>query len=126
MSAFTEAMVETKAKDAYDAFSGALRFSSVPDGRETWAELHPHLRDAWIAATRATLNTALTALTDSSVILPREPTEAMVIAAMEWGLVWMKQHNVTALSPFKDYPPVAETTRGMYRAMRDAALGGKE
>jgi hypothetical protein len=51
------------------------------------------------------------------VTVPAEPTDAMVIAAMEWALDWMKQNGVDGLSPFKDYPPVTETTQGMYRAM---------
>lgn len=51
------------------------------------------------------------------VIVPKEPTDRQVAAALEWALDWMKQHGVDGLSPFKDYPPVAETTRGMYRAM---------
>jgi hypothetical protein len=55
------------------------------------------------------------------VVVPKEPTDAQVINALDWALEWMRQHKVDGLSPFKDYPPVGETTRGMYRAMIVAA-----
>lgn len=55
-------------------------------------------------------------------LVPVEPTTAQHIAAMEFALDHMKEHGVTALSPFSDYPPLRETTAGMYRAMVGAAL----
>lgn len=47
----------------------------------------------------------------------REATDEQIIAALEWSLEWMRRHNVDGLSPFKDYPPVKETIKGMYSAM---------
>jgi hypothetical protein len=58
---------------------------------------------------------------DGFTIVPKEPTDAQVINALDWALEWMRQHKVDGLSPFKDYPPVRETTKGMYRAMILAA-----
>lgn len=55
--------------------------------------------------------------------VPAEPTTAQHIAAMEFALAHMRAHGVTSLSPFKDYPPLRETTAGMYRAMV-CAVGG--
>jgi hypothetical protein len=55
------------------------------------------------------------------VVVPREPTDEMIVAALEWSLEWMRGHKVDGLSPFKDYPPVKETTAGMYRAMLAAS-----
>lgn len=49
------------------------------------------------------------------------PTDAQIIAALEWSLEWMRKHGVDGLSPFKDYPPVKETIRGMYQVMVAAA-----
>jgi hypothetical protein len=56
-------------------------------------------------------------------LVPAEPTTAQHIAAMEFALAHMKAHGVTSLSPFKDYPPLRETTAGMYRAMVGAVCG---
>lgn len=53
-------------------------------------------------------------------IVPKEPTNAQIIAALEFALAWMSQNGVDGLSPFKDYPPPGETAKGMYRAMLDA------
>lgn len=58
---------------------------------------------------------------DGLVIVPIEPTLAQHIAAMEFALAHMESYGVTALSPFTDYPPLRETTAGMYRAMVGAA-----
>ncbi len=58
---------------------------------------------------------------DGLVLVPKEPTTKQHIAAMEFALAHMKAHGVTSLSPFKDYPPLRETTAGMYRAMLTAA-----
>jgi hypothetical protein len=55
------------------------------------------------------------------MLVPKEPTDAQVTNALYWALEWMRQHKVDGLSPFKDYPPVKDTTRGMYRAMILAA-----
>jgi len=58
---------------------------------------------------------------DGWQLVPMQPTAEQHIAAMEFALEHMKSHGVTALSPFKDYPPLRETTAGMYRAMIAAA-----
>jgi hypothetical protein len=52
----------------------------------------------------------------------RDPSIGQHIAAMEFAMAHMKAYGVTALSPFEDYPPLRETTAGMYRAMIDAAM----
>lgn len=54
-------------------------------------------------------------------VVPREPTNEMLIASHEAALAWMKQHGVDGLSPFKDYPSPTATTRVCYIAMIDAA-----
>jgi hypothetical protein len=54
-------------------------------------------------------------------LAPKEPTDAQVIAGLEWSLEWMRAHKVDGLSPFKDYPPVKDTIKGMYAAMIAAA-----
>jgi hypothetical protein len=51
----------------------------------------------------------------------REPTDRQVMAALAWALDWMKENGVDHLSPYEDFPNVGETTRGMWRAMVDAA-----
>lgn len=53
--------------------------------------------------------------------VPERPTDAQTIPALEWSLEWMRAHNVDDLSPFKDYPPVKDTIKGMYAAMLAAA-----
>lgn len=58
---------------------------------------------------------------DGVALVPLEPTLAQHTAAMEFAIAHMKAHGVTSLSPFKDYPPLRETTAGMYRAMVSAA-----
>ena len=58
---------------------------------------------------------------DGMALVPKEPTLEQHIAAMEFALAHMEAHGVTSLSPFEDYPPLRETTAGMYRAMLAAA-----
>jgi hypothetical protein len=53
--------------------------------------------------------------------VPTHPSDEQIISALEWSLEWMRAHNVVGLSPFKDYPPVKETIKGMYAAMLAAA-----
>lgn len=53
--------------------------------------------------------------------VPTEPTNEMVAAALKVSLEIMKEHGVTGLSPFEDYPNPVETTRRMLRAAIDAA-----
>ena len=55
-------------------------------------------------------------------VVPREPTNEMLVAALGRALEWMKENGVTGLSPFCDYPSPTETTRQVYRAMLAAAL----
>ena len=56
---------------------------------------------------------ALTAALSDQVVVPKEPTDAQIISALEWSLEWMRVHKVDGLSPFKDYPPVKDTIKGM-------------
>lgn len=56
-------------------------------------------------------------MTSSPGVATERPTDAQIIAALEWSLEWMRKHNVDGLSPFKDYPPVKETIAGMYQVM---------
>lgn len=48
------------------------------------------------------------------------PTTEMLIAGLERGLAWMKEHGVNALSPWQDYPRPVDTLRVVYTAMREA------
>lgn len=49
-------------------------------------------------------------------LVPVEPTDEMIAAALKESLEIMKEHGVTGLSPFEDYPDPVETTRRMLRA----------
>lgn len=66
---------------------------------------------------KAEIRAALTAALSDQVVVPKEPTDAQIISALEWSLEWMRAHKVDGLSPFKDYPPVKDTIKGMYAAM---------
>ena len=59
-------------------------------------------------------------------IVPVELMDEQYTAAMQFALDHMAKHNVTGLSPFSDYPPLQETTAGMYRAMITAAQAEQE
>jgi hypothetical protein len=77
--------------------------------------LHSHYADCSEDESREKL---LKALDDAGfVIVPKEPTNAMICAALEASLDIMAETGVNALSPFKDYPPPGEVTKRCYRAM---------
>ena len=100
---FTEALVEivARAMQADDS-----------DFRDEWADIPEYKREYWLSMARA----ALRALTDSgSVILPREPSNEMKTAAFMWWL-----DNCENDRGYND-----ARTISLYRAMRDAAMGGK-
>jgi len=80
------------------------------------ARIYPKLTEAVLSALAA----------EGFVVVPKEPSIAQHIAAMEFALGHMKAYGVDGLSPFKDYPPLRETTAGMYRAMLQAAQGGED
>jgi hypothetical protein len=114
---FTEAMVET----FYAAFTKYMRGVDEP-----W------LRERQMDGVRC----GLTALTDSgSVILPREADDNSIEAGMEafWDTwpafrAWVKaqgdnRYPFTADGDLVTVP--SEPFEAFYRAMRDAALGGK-
>jgi hypothetical protein len=96
-----------------DYFDGARQFLSDPEMIDTFKRWSAALRSPDVAATPP----------EGWRLVPAEPTTAQHIAAMEFALAHMKAHGVTSLSPFKDYPPLRETTAGMYRAMVGAVCG---
>ena len=51
------------------------------------------------------------------VIVPKEPSDSMLAAALQSSLDMMKECGVDGLSPFEDYPSPAELTKRAYRAM---------
>lgn len=51
------------------------------------------------------------------VTVPREPTDAMLAAALQASLDFMTENGVNALSPFETYPSPTEAIRRAYRAM---------
>lgn len=51
------------------------------------------------------------------VVVPIEPTNAMILAGLERGLAWMKENDVDGLSPWQDYPKVSDTMRVIVRAI---------
>ncbi len=59
---------------------------------------------------------------ESERLRAAEPTNAMLAAGLERALQFMAEHNVTELSPFRDYPSPLETLKVVYRAMREAAV----
>lgn len=89
-------------------------------GRVTveWDRIPNGQKKKWRKKAEAALS-ALAA--EGFVVVPKEPSIAQHIAAMEFALGHMKAYGVDGLSPFKDYPPLRETTAGMYRAMISAA-----
>jgi hypothetical protein len=57
-----------------------------------------------------------------AVLVPREPTDAMLIAAMEDTLAHFKAEGIDHNSPFDDYPKPQEQLRRCWKAMIEAAL----
>lgn len=57
---------------------------------------------------------------DGWKLVPQEPTNDMIAAALQASLDIMKENNVSALSPFTEYPAPGAITRRVYRAMLDA------
>ena len=58
-------------------------------------------------------------------VVPREPSNEMLLAGLERGLAWMEEHGVDGLSPWQDYPKPTETMRVIVRAMLATADPGK-
>jgi hypothetical protein len=119
---FPEAMVEIVARAAWCKDQNVLAWDVGP----------PHWRNSFIDQARA----ALTALTDAGfVILPREATEEMKEAGADAYLKAIRTaraaYNVrhsylgSAGSRFRFYSCPEDWLDPLYRAMRDAAMGGK-
>lgn len=103
----------TAAMRAFELMSSVLRYRE----KDKWHSCDVMgMRDA----IRAALAARPAALSDQ-VVVPKEATDAQIISALEWSLEWMRAHNVDGLSPFKDYPPVKDTIKGMYACMIAAA-----
>lgn len=64
----------------------------------------------WFAQMEAALPAGYT-------IVPVEPTNEMICAALQASLDLMKEAGVDGLSPFTDYPAPGEVTKRCYRAM---------
>ncbi|TIO15576.1 MAG: hypothetical protein E5X86_19585 [Mesorhizobium sp.] len=88
------------------------RFVMLPGTPLTCGEAAAAIRSALAPATQAV---------QDMVLVPREATNAMHIAALEAGLALMRECGVDGLSPFTSYPAPSKITNRVWSAMLDAA-----
>lgn len=91
-----------------------------------WDEIPDDWRRAFLETATAALAAADAVVGETHWLAPREPDGFALAAMYEWALEWMKKNGVDGLSPWSDYPPLNDTTRGMLTAYRDAYLGEGE
>jgi hypothetical protein len=93
--------------------------------------MHGSLKcDIYEAAAQAATEIAasIEALSDTPpgmVLVPREPTEAMIKACLQAALDFMAETKTTEIHPAQTYPSPSENARRCWRAMVKAAEKGE-